>query len=97
MAGERLADRFAQHALDGVLGEVARGGQQRGVVEQADRAGDPHPGTLLGREGSGGELPHDLVPDLAEIGVTLRHPRTPPGRWMDPGPLGVHKVVHSCA
>jgi hypothetical protein len=69
--GQCCTDRLPQRAFDGVLGEVAGCGEQRGAIQQADRAGDAHPGALLRRERSARKLPDDLVPDLAEIGLPL--------------------------
>ena len=50
VAAQRVADRVAQAALDGVLGEVAGHGEQRGAVDQAQRTGEPEERALLGGE-----------------------------------------------
>jgi hypothetical protein len=78
VAGEGVDDRVAQGPLDGLLGELARRGQERGVVEQAERAGDAHPGALLRGDGravgcSGGELGDHPRPRLVEVGELVRH------------------------
>ena len=57
VTAQRVADRPAQDPLDGVLGELARGGEQRGAVDQAERAGQAEERALLRRQGGAGARP----------------------------------------
>ena len=50
VAAQRVADRAAQDPLDRVLGELARRGQQRGAVDEAERTGQAQERALLRRE-----------------------------------------------
>lgn len=110
--GQGRGDRFAQSAFDGLLGEVARGRQQCGTVQQADGAGHPHPCTLLWGQRSLGELCDNLFPDDSQVQLVLRHAAPLPsprpfalrrlsGASRQVGVVtcaaGIHIVVHNCA
>ncbi len=113
VAGEGVDDRVAQGPFDGLLGELARCGEQGGVVQEAEGAGHADPGPLLGGEGGAlggarGELGDDAVPGAVEIGELVRHCRPPPSSPCAPrnprdpctshhGHAQIHRVVHNCA
>ena len=53
VAAQRVTDRPAQDPLDRVLGELARRGEQRGAVDEAERAGQAEERALLRRQRGG--------------------------------------------
>ena len=83
---QRVADRSAQDPLDRVLGELARGGEQRGAVDQAEGAGEPQERALLRRQrrdagpgGRAGQVGDHPVPHVGEVAGLVDHVRTPFG------------------
>jgi hypothetical protein len=80
VAAQRLADRAAQDPLDGVLGELARRGEERGAVDEPERSGEAEERALLGRQGRrprargrSGQVADHPVPDLPEISCLVGH------------------------
>jgi hypothetical protein len=64
--GQRLRDHRPQPGVEHVLGELVRRGEQRGVLDQAERAGQPDPGAVLRRQRAVGRArdgagPHDQL------------------------------------
>ena len=51
VAAQRVADRAAQYPLDGVLGELAGRGEQRGAVDEPERSGQAEERALLRGQG----------------------------------------------
>ena len=76
VAGQRLADRPAQDPLDGVLGELARRGEQRGAVDEAERPGQAQEGALLRRTAWRAPDPAD-APERSAITRSRPCPRSP--------------------
>ncbi len=64
---ERTGQRFADLLLDDVLGEVVRHGQQRGAVQEAERAGQPHERPLVGSDAPVVQLRDGTFPDAGEV------------------------------
>jgi hypothetical protein len=87
---QRTADRLAEHALDRGLGELARRGEQRGAVDEAERPGQPQERALLRGEGRGvtrgragaGEIGDDLAPDLGGDDAGLVGHTDPSPSWI---------------
>ena len=80
VAAQRVADRAAQDPLDGVLGELAGRGEERGAVDEPERSGEAEERALLRRQGRcarargrSGEVADDPVPDLSEISCLVGH------------------------
>src|SRR5581483_7935594 len=109
MPAQRLADRAAEIALDRVLRELRRGGQQSGAVQQTEGPGQTeerallrghaHTRARLGARGAG-QLDDDLLPDLAQTVGLVSHPRSLPlviSTMVDTDPDVVHRVIHTCA
>ena len=84
VAAQRVTDRSAQDPLDRVLGELARGGQQRGAVDETERAGEAQERALLRRQCGGtgarrgtGQIRDHAVPHVRQLAGLIGHVRTP--------------------
>jgi hypothetical protein len=83
---QRVADRSAQDPLDRILGELARRGEQRRAVDQAEGAREPQERALLRRERRdtgprrrAGQVGDHPVPHIGEVTGLVDHVRTPFG------------------
>ena len=67
LAGQRVGDQAAKAGLELFLDELVWGGDEGGVLDQAERSGQPQPGTLMGLDLEIGEFLEGPRPDLRQV------------------------------
>ena len=91
LAGQGMGDQRAQPGLELFLDELVGRGDERGVLDEPERPGQPQPGPLMWFDVQVRQLFQRPGPDLPEIG--LAH-RAPPQCDQQSYPQAVHAAYH---